>query len=279
MRLRAAGAAPADSTLDARLLAQHALGWDAARLLSSGLDQISPEFVERFDDFITRRAAHEPLAYIVGQKDFWHLTLEVTPHVLIPRPETEVLVEAALERIRGPIAEGGLVADVCTGSGCVAIALATERPQLNIVATDISEQALAVAARNAAKYGVADRIRFVRTDILSGVNEKFDLIVSNPPYIPLGDRPNLQPDVRDYEPALALFGGDDGLDIARTLAAHATVRLKAGGWLMFECGAGQERVVRELITNAAPLKMFNIRQDLQGIPRVVMAKLPEATAG
>lgn len=271
--------AAADAALDARLLAQHALGWNAARLLSSGLDEAPPAFVERFAALVARRTAHEPFAYIVGHKEFWHLTLAVTPQVLIPRPETETLVEAALERLHGPPGNSALVADVCTGSGCVAIALATERPGLRIVATDISEPALAVAAGNAYKYGVESRIRFVRTDILSGVNDRFDLIVANPPYVPLGDRPGLQPEVRDHEPPLALFGGDDGLDIARMLAEHASVRLKPGGWLLFEYGAGQERGVRELIANAAPLRMAGIRHDLQGIPRVAIARLPDGIEG
>ncbi len=215
---------------------------------------------------------HEPLAYITGSKQFWHLTLTVTPDVLIPRPETELLVELALERLRGT--PDALIADVCTGSGCVAIALACERPTWRFVATDISEPALVVARANAERCGVADRIRFERTDILSGISEKFDAIVSNPPYIPLGDRPTLPPDVRDYELALALFGGDDGLEVARTLAEHAAVRLKPGGLLLFECGAGQARGVRELIANAAPLTMIDIKGDLQGIPRVAIARLP-----
>ena len=252
------------------------MGWDAARLLAHGLDAPSGEFVDRYQALLRRRAAREPLAYIVGHREFWGLTIEVNRDVLVPRPETEVLVEAALERLRGLRRGPVTVADVCTGSGCIAIALALEHPDLQVVATDISEPALTVAARNAAKYGVADRIRFVRTDILSGVADKFDLIVSNPPYIPLGDRPQLAADVREWEPALALFGGDDGLDVARTLASHATVRLNAGGWLLFECGAGQERGIRELIANAAPLTMLGMRHDLQNIPRVAIARLPDA---
>ena len=258
--------------LDARLLAQHTLGWDAATLLASGLDAAPPDFIDRYTALVGRRASHEPLAYIVGTKDFWHLRLAVSPDVLIPRPETELLVEVALARIQGT-GQQLQVADVCTGSGCVAIALATERPALQVVATDISERALAVAAVNARTYEVADRVRFLRTDILSGVIDKFDLIVSNPPYVPLGDRGGLQPDVRDFEPALALFGGDDGLEVARSLAAHATVRLKPGGLLLFECGAGQEQSVRALINNASPLTLLDIRRDLQGIPRVAIAQL------
>lgn len=274
--LRTAGATASEATLDARLLAQHALGWDAAKLLSAGLDQPTPAFVERFTALVARRATHEPLAYIVGVKEFWNLAIAVSPDVLIPRPETELLVEVALDRLRGPLANHALVADVCTGSGCVAIALAVERPDIRIIATDISEPALAIAAQNAVRHGVADRIRFVRTDILTGITERLDLIVSNPPYIPLGDRPGLQADVRDFEPPLALFGGNDGLDVTRALAEHSSVRLKRGGTLLFECGAGQERGVRELIANAAPLTMQGIRSDLQGIPRVAIARLPAA---
>jgi release factor glutamine methyltransferase len=274
--LRAAGATAAEATLDARLLAQHALGWDAARLLANGLQDGGAGFVERFTTLVARRATHEPLAYIVGHREFWNLDIEVSPDVLIPRPETELLVEAALERLRAARADQPIVADVCTGSGCVAIALAVERPDLQLVATDISEAAIAVAAANAAKHGVGERIRFLRTDILSGVSDRFDLIVSNPPYIPLGDRRQLPQDVRDFEPALALFGGDDGLDVARAVAEHASIRLKPGGTLFFECGAGQERGVRELIANAAPLKMQGFKHDLQGIPRVAIARLPEA---
>lgn len=272
-RLHDLGSPVVEAALDARLLAQHALGWDAATLLASGLDTASPAFIEHFSAMLARRAAHEPLAYIVGTKDFWTLTLDVSPHVLIPRPETEILVEEALERMPRP-GHGIRVADVCTGSGCVAIALATERPGVQIVATDISDQALAVAARNAAKYRAADRVRFLRTDMLSGVTEMFDVIVSNPPYVRLADRSGLPPEVCDFEPAIALFGGDDGLDVARSLAAHAIVRLKPGGLLLFECGAGQASGVEELIQDASPLRMLEIRRDLQGIPRVAIAQLP-----
>lgn len=274
--LRDAGLAPEEAALDARLLAQHALGWDAAALLASGLAPAVPGFVDRFGALLTRRGAREPLAYIVGRRDFWHLTIDVSPSVLIPRPETELLVEAALERL--PAHTETTVADVCTGSGNVAVALAVERPALRVVATDISEPAIAVAAENLRKYHVEDRVRLVRTDILSGVVERFDLIVANPPYVPTGDRARLQPEVRDFEPALALFGGDDGLDVVRRLAEHATVRLNPGGVLMFEFGAGQERGVRQAIAEAAPLTMVAVRPDLQGIPRIAVVRLSTANS-
>jgi release factor glutamine methyltransferase len=208
--LRTAGATAAEAKLDASHLAQHALGWDPARLLTSGIEQAPADFLDRFTALVARRATHEPVAYILGYKEFWHLRFDVSPHVLIPRPETEFLVEAALDRLRGPQFAEAVIADVCTGSGCVAIALAVERPGIRIVATDLSEPALAVAARNAQQHGVADRITFVRTDVLTGINDKFDLIASNPPYIPLGDRPQLPSDVRDFEPPMALYGGDAG---------------------------------------------------------------------
>ncbi len=269
-RLRDAGLTEDEAMLDARLLAQHALGWDASALLASGLESAPADFVDRLGELLSRRGAREPLAYIVGKRDFWHLTIGVTPAVLIPRPETELLVEYALERL--PAGADTAVADVCTGSGCVAVALAVERPALRVVATDISEPALAVAAGNVRRYHVEGRVRLVRTDILGGVTDGFDLIVANPPYVPAGDREQLQPEVRDYEPALALFGGQDGLDVVRALAAQAAVRLNPGGLLLFEFGAGQERGVRELIARASPLRIVDVRRDLQGIPRIAVAQ-------
>jgi release factor glutamine methyltransferase len=270
-RLRAAGIPAAEAGLDARLLAQHVLGWDAAALLASGQEPAPAAFGASYDALVTRRATREPLAYITGTKEFWGLALEVSPAVLIPRPETEWLVEAALAQC--PIGRSATIADVCTGSGCIAVALATERPQLQIVATDLSERALSVAARNAHRHGVTDRIRFVRADMLSGITARFDAIVSNPPYVPAVDRLTLQPEVGGFEPALALFGGADGLDIVRALIEHATVRLSPGGVLLFEFGAGQESAIRELIAMTAALRIIDVLQDLQGIPRVAVARL------
>lgn len=270
-RLAAAGLAADEATLSARLLAQHVLGWSAADLLASGLNPADDEMAARYDALVSRRAAREPLAYITGTREFWGLPMAVSPAVLIPRPETELLVETALERLRG-LGEAR-VADVCTGSGCVAIALARARPDLQLLATDISEPALAIAAANVERHGVGGQVRLLRTDILSGVTDRFSMIVANPPYIPTGDRPQLQPEVRDYEPALALFGGDRGLDLIGSLAEHATIRLQPGGWLIFECGAGQARGIREVIDAAPPLRVVETKKDLQGIPRVVVCRL------
>src|SRR5262245_60466856 len=185
-RLRGAGLSAAEAELGARLLAVHALGWTTARLLADGRDQASADFQRRFDALIARRAAREPLAYIVGTREFWGLAFEVTPDVLIPRAETELIVEAALDLHpdrHGPLA----VADICTGSGCVAVAMAHERPMWNILATDISEAALVVARRNAERHGVAERVHFAQADLLDRIEGPFDLIVANPPYVRAGD--------------------------------------------------------------------------------------------
>jgi release factor glutamine methyltransferase len=194
----------------------------------------------------------------------------VSPAVLIPRPETETIVEAALSRFMdaAPFA----ASDVGTGSGCLAIAVSKERPLARVTATDISAEALQVARRNAARHEVASRIRFIETDLLEGVEGRFDLIVSNPPYVPESDRGTLQVDVRDYEPPLALFAGADGLAITRRLITQATSRLAAGGTLMFEFGFGQADAVTSLVASAPGLTLIELKRDLQGIPRVAIVE-------
>ena len=194
----------------------------------------------------------------------------MSPAVLIPRPETETIVEAALSRFTdaAPFA----AADVGTGSGCLAVAVSRARPLAAITATDVSAEALHVAQRNAARHDVAHRIRFIATDLLQGVEGPFDLIVSNPPYVPERDRDTLQPNVRDYEPPLALFAGDDGLAIVRRLLTEATSRLAAGGTLMFEFGFGQADAVTSLVAHAAGLTLIELKCDLQDIPRVAIVE-------
>jgi release factor glutamine methyltransferase len=163
------------------------------------------------------------------------------------------------------------VADACTGSGNLAIALAHELPHVSIVATDISEEALDIARRNARRHAVADRIRFVRADVLEGVNGPFDLIVGNPPYVRRGDRAALQPEVRDHEPAVALFGGPSGTQLVATIVEQGSVRLRPGGYLMFEFGFGQDVAVEELVTATPELTLIGLRRDLQGIARTAIA--------
>ncbi|HUQ72474.1 MAG TPA: peptide chain release factor N(5)-glutamine methyltransferase, partial [Planctomycetaceae bacterium] len=212
-----------------------------------------------------------PLSYIVGTREFWNLTFEVSSAVLIPRPETEGLVEAVLERF--PERDVPLqIADVCTGSGCVAVAIATERPRARVLASDISESALVVAGRNAERHGVADRVRCVKSDLLAGLNGPFDLVVANPPYVPAGARPALQPEVRDFEPSIALFAGADGLDMAERLASQAVTRLKPGGYLIFEFGDGQEAAIRGLVSRTEGLTMVDAKDDLQEIARVAITQ-------
>jgi release factor glutamine methyltransferase len=265
-----AGIAPSEASLDARLLAQHLLGWTTAALLTSGNTEEPPGFSGRFLAFVERRARREPLAYITGVREFWNLRFEVSPAVLIPRPETETLVAALLERV--PTPGGGVrVADVCTGSGCVAVSIATERPHIMITATDISELALEVAARNATRHGVRERIDFVCADLLAGVPGRFTAIVANPPYVRDVDRNGLQAEVRDYEPDIALFGGADGLAMIRALIDQAAAHLAGDGILFFEFGHGQEDGVRELISASRELRMIDVKPDLQGIARVAVA--------
>ncbi len=270
-RLRAAGISDSEADLDARLLAQTLLHWDAARLLAAGNEAGPPDFEERYRALAARRQAREPLAYIIGRQDFWDLSFEVTPAVLIPRPETELIVEVALELFPNPAAQL-TVADVGTGSGCLAIVMARERPRSRVVAIDISDAALEVARRNAVLHGVADRIVFVRNDLLLGMADGFDLIVSNPPYVPAADRDTLQPEVRDHEPAIALFAGPDGLATVRRLLSESVGCLARDGVLLFEFGFGQSEAVRRLISDAPGLTMVGLRMDLQRIPRMAIAR-------
>ena len=199
------------------------------------------------------------------------MTFEVSPAVLIPRPETELIVEAALELF--PDANAPLsIADVCTGSGCLAVALALERPRATLVATDVSAEALDVARRNGTRLGVSGRVRFLLTDLFRDVEGSFDLIVANPPYVRQGDRVSLQPEVRDHEPAVAIFAQDDGLSIIRGLIEQSAAHLNAEGILMFEFGFGQDVEVEQFIADAPELTLIGLKRDLQGIARTAVAK-------
>jgi release factor glutamine methyltransferase len=270
--LRNAGIGPVEAEISARMLALHVLGWDTTRYLTRAAEAEPSGFASTYDAAVERRASREPSAYITGRREFWGLPLEVSPAVLIPRAETELIVEAALELMSAQRQQRLRVADACTGSGNLAIALAHELPQASIVATDISEAALAVAQRNAQRHDVADRIRFVHTDVLTGVDGPFDLIVGNPPYVRQGDRPALQPEVRDHEPSVALFGGAIGTELVAAMVEQGAARLKAGGYLLFEFGCGQDVAVEELIAAAPDLRLLGLRRDLQGIARTAVAR-------
>jgi release factor glutamine methyltransferase len=264
--LRDAGLSPDAAIVDAEVLARHALGWDRAALLTRGREPEPDDFAARYDALIARRRAREPVALIVGRREFWGLDFEVTGDVLVPRPETEFIVEAALDLMRGGPAPRTIV-DVGTGSGCLAIVLAREVPGARVLATDISAAALAVARRNARRHGVAERIRFVRTDLLAGVAPIADLIVSNPPYVPRGGARSGE--VAGYETEEALFGGRDGFEIVRRLLADAGRCLAPGGRMVFEFGDGQEDDARQ-IAEALGWHILNVWNDLQGLARVAV---------
>ncbi len=267
-RLVAAGLPPDVAALDAEVLARHVLGWDRAAYLCNRRDAAPRGFGAAYDAALDRRSGREPVSAIVGRREFWGLELEVGPGVLTPRPETELLVEETLRLARGP----RLLADVGTGSGCVAIALAAELPGARIIATDISAAALAAARRNAAAHGVDARIAWVRTSCLDGVSAAPDVIVANPPYVADDDIAGLPPEVRDFEPRLALAGGPDGLDVIRRLLDAAARQLAPGGHLVLELGRGQAPAARAAVAARPQLALVRFRRDLQGIARTLVAR-------
>ncbi len=272
-RLEAAGAAAIDAQRDAGVLARAVLGWDPARWL---LDRGAPPpaaFEPAFAAVVARRSTGEPLAYILGEREFYGRPFLVTPDVLIPRPETELVVDRALAaRARGARGSSPLLLDIGTGSGCLAITLALECVGARVIATDVSAAALEVAARNAARHGVVSRVELRHGPLTAGVAEA-SLIVSNPPYVGEQDRAALPGEVRDHEPGVALFGGPDGLDVIRTLVPAAAHALRADGCLILEIGAGQWPAVRD-IANASGFASVEAFEDLAGIPRVVVAAAP-----
>ena len=269
-RLRAADLLPAEADLSARLLAQHLLEWDTAQLLTSGNEHEPDGFADRFDALVARREAREPLHYIVGHREFWGLKLEVTPAVLIPRPETELIVEAALAL--APPSQRFTMIDACTGCGNVAVAVAKERANARIVATDISEAALEVARRNAASHGVEARVTFVRADVFGDVSGPVDLITANPPYVPERHARGLQPEVGGHEPHVALFGGGyDGLTLLERVVRESSPLLRPGGHLICEFGFGQEIEVEDILKSSPELTLVELKRDLQGLARTAVA--------
>ncbi|HET9371847.1 MAG TPA: peptide chain release factor N(5)-glutamine methyltransferase [Vicinamibacterales bacterium] len=292
--LERAGFTAADARRDAAVIARSVLGWDAATWLLRQTDEAPPRLASEADPLIARRTRHEPVAYLTGQREFYGRNFLVSPAVLIPRPETELVVSEALgvgagseqgrRRVgagseQGQTRVGGgsdpeplRIADIGTGSGCLAVTLAAELANATVLATDTSESALDVARRNAGALGVSARVRFVRGSLLDGAPPQFDLIVSNPPYVRDDERATLAPDVIDYEPHAALFAGADGLDVIRALVPAAAARLTRGGHLVMEIGAGQDRDVAHIVAATGRLSIVRIAPDLQGIPRVVVAR-------
>lgn len=300
-------------TLAAELLLLHVLGRDRTWLYAHPEEAITERDWQRFLSLVERRAAREPTQYLTGKQEFWGLEFEVTPDVLIPRPETEHVIEVALDRLglnearhgrpqtaRG---EGLRIADIGTGSGCIAVALATELPAVQIHATDFSTKALEIARRNAARHGVADRIQFAQCNLLEGCclvgaqhaapqpgtrshkarsgfhgspvtshqSLLFDLIASNPPYIGRREAATLAREVREHEPEAALYGGEEGYEFYGELITQAAKHLKTGGILVLELGHNSVPAV-QLLLDASHWTNVGVTQDLAGIPRVIAAE-------
>lgn len=261
---------------EAASLLAHVSGRDRTYLFTHDDETLPPEMLAEFRRAIARRASGEPLQYIKGRQEFYGLDFEVTPDVLIPRPETELLVETALELARA--LREPLICDVGTGSGCIAVALLHARADARAVALDISPDALRVAKRNASRHDVGDRIDFIESDCFDALDAsdsakaRFDLVVSNPPYVAESDIDGLQREVRDHEPRAALTPGGDGLCVIRRLLEGAPAHLKPGGHLVFEIGYDQHEQIRSLIDERR-WTLLDVHRDLQGIPRTVALRL------
>lgn len=274
-------------TLAAELLLLHVAGRDRTWLYAHPEDEISAEQEDLFFSLVARRAGGEPTQYLTGKQEFWGLEFEVTPGVLIPRPETEHVIEVALDRLalrairarrkQTLSGEGLRIADIGTGSGCIAVSLAKDLPGARIVATDISPGALKVAQRNAARHHFADQIEFIHANLLEGVSSpaaasrRFDLIVSNPPYIGRREGPTLQREVRDHEPELALYGGEEGYELYADLITQSTAHLVPGGIAVFELGHNSLLAVQPLFETPEWTRV-GVTNDLAGIPRVIAAE-------
>jgi release factor glutamine methyltransferase len=266
----------ATASRDAEVLLLHTLKIPRVTFLAYPSRDITAEQSALYGASIARRLKHEPIQYITGQQEFYGLLLEITPAVLIPRPETEHLVEAVLARLPKNIPIQ--IADIGTGSGAIAISLAVHLPNAEITALDISPEALDVATANARKHNVAQRIHLLQSDLLSAVSQSsqcFDAIVSNPPYVSESDRAGLHPQVRDHEPATALFAGRDGLDLYRRLIPQAHAVLKPNGLLALEIGHGQREALATLLTSWQEVSFVD---DLQQIPRVALARKPATSS-
>jgi release factor glutamine methyltransferase len=251
--------------LDAEILLAHALRTDRAKLLAQLRESVdAPEF----EGLLERRLNHEPLAYILGTWEFFSLDLEVKPPLLVPRPETEHVVESALEHIGTRPAQ---VLDLCTGTGCIAIAIAVNAPNAHVVATDLNPEAVAITAQNARRHKADRRVSTREGDLLDALNQDdgpFDVIVANPPYVEEGDWESLDPVIRKHEDRAALLAGPDGLAVIRRIVSESPLYLKPGGRLVLEVGLGQNEAVRELLRQNG-FDSITTRQDLAGIERIV----------
>lgn len=287
---RLAEAGSEEASLETELLLMHALGLDRVRLYQHMRDVLVPQEERDYQDLLQRRLAHEPTAYIVGHKEFYGLDLDVTPAAIIPRPETETLVELVLEFVEARQAERETrVADVGVGCGAIAVALAVHLPRAEIIATDLSPEALALARHNAACHEVSERIRFLEGDLLTPLDDaahpetkpgvsrdssrRVDVIAANLPYVRTGDFEAGPPEIRQHEPRLGLDGGPDGLRIIGRLLRQAPARLRPGDALFVEIGEEQGEAARRLATDAFPEARIEVMRDLSGLDRVLVVRL------
>ena len=264
--------------LDAELLLAHVLDVDRIHLYTQYDRPLIDEELSAFRALVKRRSRREPCAYILGNREFWSLELAVDPRVLIPRPDTEVLVETVLKLLDTDSA--GHLVDIGTGSGAIAIAVASERPLLQVAATDTSEDALDLARKNASTHQLEERISFFEGDLLDALPDTWrplDFVVSNPPYVEERDRDDIQPEVRDFEPANALFAGEDGLDVIRRLIPQARLSLRPGGYLLFEIGHRQAEAVRDLLATQ-DFEDIEVITDYGDRDRVAVARKPAASS-
>lgn len=270
-RLVAAGIENGEAGRDANLLARHVLEWDRATLYSYETDEASPSFIDRYDPLIERRARREPVGYIRGVQEFWSRDFAVNPSVLIPRPETELIIEELMACMPKDLpARPVKIADIGTGSGCLAVTAAAELPLAKIIATDISRAALDVARANAQRHGVADHITFVECAYVNSSSGPFDFIISNPPYVTEAEYELLAPEIREYEPPSALVAGEDGLRDIRQIIDIASTQLTPGGTAFVEIGYRQSDDVADLVNGFASLTLKRVSTDLQNIPRVAI---------
>ena len=278
-----------EASLEAELLLAHALNTDRTHLYQRLREALPDDAVNAFEALLQRRLAHEPTAYILGRKEFYGLDFDVTPAAIIPRPETETLVELVLEFVAAREAEHETrVVDVGAGCGAVAVALAANLPQAGIIATDVSPQALALARRNAERHQVAERIRFLEGDLLEPLqgsahpepkpggsrdsSRRVDVIAANLPYVRTGDFEAAPPEIRDHEPRLGLDGGPDGLRLIERLLRQAPARLESGGALFIEIGEEQGEAARRLALESFPQARIEVKKDLSGLDRVLVVR-------
>ncbi|MFO7606066.1 MAG: peptide chain release factor N(5)-glutamine methyltransferase [Desulfurivibrionaceae bacterium] len=266
-----------DADFETELLLRFFLDLDRVGLFLDECE-LSGTQLEKFEELVSRRLAREPLSYIIGRHEFWSLSFEVAPDVLIPRPETALLIESLLELIETPSDFNGTILDLGTGSGIIAVVLALELPQAQVVAVDRSERALAVAARNLKQHGVAGRVSLVQGDWFLPLQPraKFDFIVSNPPYVSERIRSSLQPEL-EFEPESALYAGDDGMEAYRRIIPSSRPHLNDGGALLLEIGYDQEKMIQNLFSDIAELELIAIKKDFNGHPRVALARTVDGT--